>query len=401
MTTRTAEPDHTGAVDHGALRELVIKLHERCNIACDYCYMYEAADQHWRHRPVAMSTNVIDWTARRLAQHAQLHALPHVRVVLHGGEPLLAGPAVIERTVDTFRSAMPPGTLVSFTVQTNGLLLTEPMLAVLRRQTVRVGVSLDGDRAANDRHRRDSAGRSSYDAAVAAIDRLRQPENRAIYGGLLCTVDVRNDPLVTYERLLAHEPPRIDLLLPHGNWAYPPPGLDPRPSGATAYADWLIAIFDRWYTAPRLQTRIRLFDSLISLLLGGPSETEAVGLGPPAAVVVESDGSIEGSDALKTTGPTGAATGLTVQANSLDDVLAHPLIAMARQGLASLGPECRGCPAVRVCGGGLYAHRYSAEASFARPSVYCADLFRLIGHIRGRIEADIAGLRARVVGVGP
>ena len=401
MTTRSAAPDHAGAVGLGAVRELVIKLHERCNIACDYCYMYEAADQHWRHRPVAMSPEVVDWAARRLAEHAQLHGLPHVRVVLHGGEPLLAGPAGIERTVENFRSAMPPGTRVSFAVQTNGLLLTERVLTVLRRQTVRVGVSLDGDRAANDRHRRDGAGRSTYEAAVSAIGRLRQDDNRAIYGGLLCTVDVRNDPLATYDMLLAHEPPRIDFLLPHGNWTYPPPGLDPRPTATTAYADWLIAIFDRWYDAPRRETRIRLFDSLISLLLGGPSETEAVGLGQPAVVVVESDGSIEASDALKTTGPAGGATGLTVRANTLDDALAHPLIAEARQGLASLGPECRRCPAVRVCGGGLHAHRYSAGRGFARPSVYCADLFRLIGHIRARLEADIARLRVRVVGVGP
>ena len=32
----------------------------------------------------------------------------------------------------------------------------------------------------------------------------------------------------------------MDLLLPHANWSSPPPG--------SGYADWLIAVFERWYS---------------------------------------------------------------------------------------------------------------------------------------------------------
>ena len=38
---------------------------------------------------------------------------------------------------------------------------------------VKVGVSLDGDRTANDRHRRYADGRSSYDKVIRAIGLLR------------------------------------------------------------------------------------------------------------------------------------------------------------------------------------------------------------------------------------
>jgi hypothetical protein len=34
----------------------------------------------------------VAWTAARLAEHAKTHGLDEVRVVLHGREPLLAGP---------------------------------------------------------------------------------------------------------------------------------------------------------------------------------------------------------------------------------------------------------------------------------------------------------------------
>jgi uncharacterized protein len=282
-------------------------------------------------------------------------------------------------------------------MQTNGVLLTADVLAALLRSGIRVGVSLDGDRAANDRHRLYASGRSSYDGVVAAINLLREPRFRGIYGGLLCTVDLANDPIDTYESLLLHEPPRVDFLLPHGNWVYPPPRLDV--TGATTpYAEWLIAIFDRWYGAPRQETGIRLFESIIDLLLGGSSHTEAVGLDVPVAITIESDGSIEGSDGLKTTGPAGGATGLSVHTDPFDEVARHPLIASSRRGYEGLATECQQCRLVSACGGGLHAHRFSGERGFDRASVYCADLFRLIDHIRARVADDVSARVRQLTG---
>lgn len=33
-------------------QQFVLKLHSRCNLACDYCYVYQMADQTWRSRPL-------------------------------------------------------------------------------------------------------------------------------------------------------------------------------------------------------------------------------------------------------------------------------------------------------------------------------------------------------------
>jgi uncharacterized protein len=46
-----------------------------------------------------------------------------------------------------------------------------------------------------------------------------------------------------------------------------------------------------------------------------------------------------------------------------------------------LSAQCRACPVVRVCGGGLYAHRYRASNGFDNPSVYCADLKALVDEV--------------------
>jgi uncharacterized protein len=375
-------------------RQFVVKLHSRCNLSCAYCYVYHHADQSWRGRPPVMSDDTIDAVASRIGAHARRHRLPRVVVVLHGGEPLLAGPAVIDRAAAAIVAALPARTQAEFTIQTNGTLLDEEFLKVFRRHGIGVGVSLDGGAAANDRYRTFANGRGSFARVRRALETLGRPEHRDLFAGLLCTIDLANDPVETYEELLAFRPPEIDLLLPLGNWVRRPPGRDPDPA-RTPYADWLIAVFDRWFDAPRRETGVRLFDSLIALLVGGRSETEAVGLDPADAITVETDGGLEITDALKSVADGAAATGLSVHRDSLEAAAAHPGVLAARRGLDGLAPACRACPVVAVCGGGQYAHRYGPDGGFGHPAVYCPDLIRLIRHVERRLGDELAARRAR------
>jgi len=367
------------------LQQLVLKIHSRCNLGCDHCYVYTGADQSWRRQPLVMSAETGLQVADRVAEHLSEHPLPEFRIVLHGGEPLLAGPAVIDRLVTAIRARAPGN--IRMAIQTNGVLLDDRFLRLFHRHTIRVGVSLDGDRSANDRHRLFNNGRSSYLAVVRALALLREERHHRIYSGLLCTIDLRNDPVATYESLLTHSPPRIDLLLPHANWAVRPPhSADPK---SAPYGEWLIAIFERWYSAPRQETGIRLFESIISRLLGGGSQTTAIGAGGGSLLTVETDGSIEASDSLKTAAPGAAATGLNIFTSSFDEALRHPLVTPSAEGLAGLCQTCRSCPVVSVCGGGLHTHRFSIQNGFDNPSVYCSDLLLLIQHIRSRVTADL------------
>jgi uncharacterized protein len=335
-----------------------------------------------------MSRDTIDLAAKRIGEHARRHRLDRLQVIIHGGEPLLAGADLIEYLVRTIRAEAP----VSFGLQTNGVLLDPDFLALFREHRIRVGVSLDAGRTGNDRSRHFADGRGSYDAVASAL-RLLQAEP-TVYSGILATIDLRNDPIETYRELMRFAPPRLDFLLPHGNWDTPPPGRTPGGNDAP-YADWLIGVFDQWYASPGPERPlVRTFDSILSLLLGGPSESELLGLDPVDLLTIETDGSIEQGDVLKTAGPGQAATGMHLATHSFDDALAHPGIRARFGGLEALGAQCRRCPLVRVCGGGHYAHRYSEANGFLNPSVYCADLTVLIGHIRDRMLRDLQPCRA-------
>lgn len=358
------------------ISQYVLKVHSRCNLACDHCYVYEHADQSWRAKPHAISLETADAAAARIAEHAASHQLEEVRIVLHGGEPMLLGRDRMRDLLAVLRARF-TRVRADIRLQTNGILLDERWCELLGAYGVKVGVSLDGAKAANDKHRRFADGRSSYLEVIRGLAMLRQPENRHLYAGILSTIDIANDPIAVYEALLAQAPPRIDLLLPHATWDNPPA----RPIGhPTPYAAWLTQVYRRWSRDGR-PVPIRLFDSLLSSASGGPSWSEAVGLDPVDLMVIETDGSFEEPDSLKVAFQGAAATHLNVFGHSVDEVAKLPGFVARQGGLAALSHVCGSCPVVKTCGGGLYAHRYRAATGFDNPSVYCSDLKALITSI--------------------
>ncbi|MFD4760443.1 radical SAM protein [Streptomyces sp. NPDC058439] len=109
-------------------RTFILKIANRCNIDCDYCYVFNSKDQAWSTLPARMSPDVYRGAARRIGEHVTAHGLSSVHVVLHGGEPLLAGPRCLAAVLETIRSGVPAAAEVSFELQTNGTLINEAWL---------------------------------------------------------------------------------------------------------------------------------------------------------------------------------------------------------------------------------------------------------------------------------
>ena len=360
-----------------SISQYVLKVCSRCDLTCDHCYVYEHADQSWQAKPKIIAGATVRQTARRIGEHARAHQLGQVHVVLHGGEPLLLGYDGLREVISTLRSLIDPLTELDLRLHTNGVLLDEKLCSLFADYAVKVGVSLDGDRTANDRHRRFANGRSSHKQVQRALSLLRRPEYSHLYAGILCTIDVTNDPITVYEALLAEEPPRLDLLLPHATWEQPPPRL---PGQHAPYADWLAQIHSRW-VADGHPVPIRIFDSWRAAWEGRPSGSEVAGLDPVDLLVIDTDGAWEQTDALKIAYENAPATGLNVFSHSVDEAGAHPGVAGRLTGIAAMCSTCQECLLVRACGGGLYAHRYRSDNGFNNPSVYCDDLKILIPRV--------------------
>jgi uncharacterized protein len=316
-----------------------------------------------------------------------------VDFILHGGEPLLLGLDYLGELFTTV-TRHAPDVKIRWNGQTNGAFYTEEVLAFCQRWNLSFGLSLDGPRTANDRHRVDHAGRSSFDDVERSLALLSGASGRPLWGGILAVIDLENDPVETYSYFRSFNPPSIDFLMPLGHHDMRPPGKADTLE-TTPYADWLLKIFDVWYGERPQPIRIRRFRDIIALYLGATHSSEEWGLQPIDFIVVETNGEIQAVDTLKVTYPGACRLDMNIFDDSFDTALTSPLVRARQQNWHTLSETCRRCDLVRVCGGGYFPQRYSRENGFQNTSVYCADLMKLIRTITGTVRQDLRSLSAR------
>lgn len=364
------------------------KITSRCNIDCSYCYVYQMPDQGWRRQPKLMSEQVARQTAVAMRNHLQRHDKKYAAITFHGGEPLLGGVdhlQMLSRVInEELRST---GLDLLIGMQSNGLLFTREIGDLMLREKITVGISLDGPPEVNDLHRIDHRGRPTGARLEEKLKLLFSPTYRQLFTGFLTYINIDADPVAVTDYLLSWEPYSLDFLFPLDNHDRRPYGKRDDPA-ATPYGDWLIASFDHWWGLG-CPMRIRIFDSILHLLCGSRSLVESLGLAPVDLVVVETNGEIEGVDSLKATFDGAPRLGFNVFDHEFDEVAAHQAVRQRQLGLDALCQKCRECPVVEICGGGYIPHRYSDANGFDNPSVYSADLEKLIRHIHATLHREI------------
>jgi uncharacterized protein len=400
VTAPTTEAATDETATPPVLRCFLVKVASRCNLACDYCYMYEHADQSWRAQPPFLSDEVERAVIERIAEYVVESGISSVSVVLHGGEPLLAGVERICRFSRDVRAAVPAGVRCDVSMQTNGVLLSAETLDMLVAADVGVSLSLDGPPAVNDLHRLSPSGGSTYAATERALDLLT--ERPGVFAGVIAVIDPRTSPRDVLSYFAAKRVPSLDLLLPDANHVHRPPG---RHDDAELYSRWLVEAFDVWF-GEFADLRLRTFDALLGAVCGRPSPTDAFGLGRVSLLTIETDGTYHDLDVLKITEDGATALGYNVLEHAIRVAAASPRLAAHDRLLRvdGLSEQCRACAEVEVCGGGAVPHRFGSNG-FANPSVYCHELLTLIGHVRRRLVAALdaarpaADVRRQAVGV--
>ena len=160
-------------------------------------------------------------------------------------------------------------------------------------------------------------------------------------------------------------------------------------TGSTIYANWMLKIFDLWYSGDHSHIRIRTFEEFIKGLSGGIQTLESFGINPVTLIIVATDGAYEGVDTLKVTGSNNHVLGMDVFKNSFDDASLHPKVTMRQLGISGLSQTCKMCEYKKVCGGGYLPHRYSNEKKCNNPSIYCEDIKKMISHIYENVKETL------------
>jgi uncharacterized protein len=362
------------------------KVASRCNINCTYCYGYNLGDDTWKALPHFLSPRTARRAAERMREHLEAHGKKDAAIIFHGGEPMMLGTKRLAALVSEVRDVFAGTDLqIKIGMQSNLMLFNETMGELMSSEGISVGVSLDGPQHVNDVYRLDHKGRGTSKRIEAKLKLLLSPRFHHLFSGLLCVVNPETDPEEVLDHFLSFEPHSIDFLLPLNNHDSPPKGHEGG-SQDTLYGDWMIRCFNHWI-ASGTRTRVRYFESIIRMLCGNSTSVESIGLLPVDIIVVETNGAIEAVDSLKSAFSGAAQLGFSVHSHSFDEVAAHYAVRIRQLGADGLCETCQRCKVVDVCGGGYYPHRYSKANGFSNPSVYCADLMKLIGHIN-RVVAD-------------
>lgn len=335
-------------------------------------------DDGWRDMPALMSKQTILALSNALRQLVANQSRPFA-TVLHGGEPLMLGARRLDFLLSALRQQLPQTHVLC--MQTNGMLLTPEIADICARHRVSISISLDGTKDINDRFRLDKRGGSTHARVLAGVSVLQNHAERAfLYSGLLAVVDPTSDPEEIYSYLKGLDAPSIDFLYRDGNHTHLPYGKTSFHS--TEYGAWFNQLLTI-YLADDHPPRIRFLDDIIKLSLGGRGVKEGLGNTDYGIAIVETDGSISKNDTLKSSfdGADRFSQRWSVHTHALTEILKTSEFAHYHSLQRATSAQCRACPYLSVCGGGMPLHRWKSGSDFDNPSIYCNDQKVLIGSV--------------------
>jgi uncharacterized protein len=145
------------------LHEITVWNTSRCNLRCDYCYVYRLYEDIPRQE---MQKETMD----ALVHFAMHHLAPDGKIWFFGGEPL----ASFETMKYITEKARAEGLRVGFGLTSNCTLLDEEKARWMRRHGYQILCSLDGSQVLHDRHRKYHDGRGSFEDAWRGIQLVRK-----------------------------------------------------------------------------------------------------------------------------------------------------------------------------------------------------------------------------------
>lgn len=103
----------------------------------------------------------------------QEYKIETVQVDFHGGEPLMMGKERFDNACKELISGDYNGARLNLACQTNAILIDNEWIDIFSKYNISVGISIDGPKHINDRHRLDRKGRSTYEGTVKGLEMLQ------------------------------------------------------------------------------------------------------------------------------------------------------------------------------------------------------------------------------------
>jgi len=361
---------------------VLLKVSSRCNINCDYCYIYQMGDTGWMKMPKSMSQETINAIIDSLKSLAESQNKGFA-VVLHGGEPLALGKEKLTLLLRGLCAALPAECKLS--LQTNGTLLTKSVLDLCSETRTTVAVSLDGPKHIHDVHRLDANKEGTFERTIAGIQLLQAHPDKNLFAGILTVIDPETNPEEIYTFFKQLEVPSMDFLYRDGNHSSLP--FKKAAFESLEYGQWLSRLWDLYIADPN-PVPVSILDDITRSILGGYGSKEGMGTRVYGVVIIDTDGSITMNDTLKSSydGADRFSSTWSIQSNSLFDVACTDEFHKYSLLQKPTCETCRNCSYLETCGGGMPLYRWREDNGYDNPSVYCHDHQFVINRIRSKVH---------------
>src|ERR1700742_2512173 len=155
------------------LRALSLAIAQKCNLGCTYCYAQQGefggAAKNMEQAEALRAVNLLIGNAEPGAK---------LNLSFLGGEPLVNRKVLRAATEHALGLARDRDARVTFSITTNGTLLTEDDGRFFEQHGFAVTVSLDGPQEVHDAQRPYKGGAGSYDAIMKRIAPLLKMQHR-------------------------------------------------------------------------------------------------------------------------------------------------------------------------------------------------------------------------------
>lgn len=361
----------------------------KCNLNCKYCFYHSISNARDIEDYGFMKVETLEEIVKRIKSYCDGG---QCTIGFQGGEPLLRG---IDFYKDLIRyvNKNNNGTSFSYTIQTNGTLITEEWASFFKENNILVGVSLDGTKEIHNLNRVDYSGKESFNDVVKSINLLRK-----------CNVDF--NVLVVVTSALAKKIESAYKFLKKNDLRYLQfiPCLDSFESIEQEiknkfsiiekeYGSFLIKLFDLWYTDVLKNdlVSIRYFDNILGLFLGNNYEACDMNGRCSCQHIIESDGTVFPCDFY------------TYEKYSIGNIINESFDEIHNKECTkdfileslNINDKCTKCEFYSLCRGGCKRHRENQKDNL---NCFCSAYYEFFKHSLSKfreIAAMMSGLNKK------
>jgi len=336
-----------------------------CNLRCQYCFYWY---QHQDFYPETTIHRMSDKVLNKLIQTYMATNQPSYQIGWQGGEPTMMGVEFFRKVTELQIKYGKPGAMIGNGLQTNGTLINDKWARFLNQRNFLTGISLDGPQNMHDHYRLNANDKGTFDSVMKGINHLKQ--NNAEFNILTLVNDVnvkhpaevytflKNNNFLFHQYIACVEPDKNHQLLPFS-------------ITGKEWGNFLCTIFDLWYKADTRKVSVRLFDSVLALLVDGTRNQCSIGQNCCQYLVVEYNGDVYPCDFFV---EERYKLGNIMQ-DSWQTLLQHPTYIKFGKQKTQWNTKCDSCPYNWICVGDCLKHRLCANGGDPqRLSILCEGL---------------------------